>query len=283
MGIEGAPREPDRQRIIEARIEGEVESSFTEIDIDEARHIPLPDEIVWENARLLFKKAGTYVMPERFGLTENIEVYAGVLEYKGQDGETRQTNLSLTTSEEKPVLFTGTRYGFYAHDPLAKNSDEPFYVAGLCVEDLKESMAKLSAVWHELGHIAIYHEDIDLQLLKGSITERKKDMPEVRKVLAYVAEMRDKMPWFEIKDNPNFTVSRRNMFRLMDRGYHFDAAVNLFHERNAWAAGANISRRNDYPTEFKNSNSYFDYARLCLSTYATYHRDDRFVKGFRKT
>ena len=280
--MERLPREPDRPRPAEARIEGEVESSFIEIDMDQAGHIPLPDEIAWDNARLLFKKVGTYVMPEGFGLTENIQVYLGSLEYQDSNGDMQQADLSRTTSEEKPVLFTGTRYGFYAHDPLAKNSDEPFYVAGLCVEDLKESMSKLSVLWHELGHIAIYDGDIDLQLLRGSITGRQEDMPKLRKALSYADEMRGKMPWFEIKDNPRFTISRGNMFRLMDRGYRFDAAVNLFHERNAWAAGANISRRNDYPTGFKKSASYFDYARLCLGTYARHHRDNRFIDGFKK-
>ncbi len=282
MGVESGPREPDRPRKAEARIEGEVETSFVEIDIDQANHVPLPDTIAWDNARLKFKKVGQYNMPERFGFSSNVDLYVGDLEYEDQNGNTQEANLSLAISEEKPILFTGTTNGFYAHDPLISGRDNPFYVVGLCVDELRGKMSHLSAVWHELGHVAIFHKDLDTKLLRGAITKREEDLPDVRMASEYVRGLTGVMPWYDFKDDPSFKVTRKNLFGLMSRNRKFDSAVSLFHERNAWAAGINISRRNGYPTGFQNPDSYFDYARLFLGSYGRYYNDRRFTEGFSK-
>ncbi|MEO6508419.1 MAG: hypothetical protein ABIO02_00545, partial [Patescibacteria group bacterium] len=118
MGIEsGGSGGYERPRTQYDTIEGKEVSTFTELDIDQATHVPLPTSISWPTARLSFQQVGVYDMPVRFGRTDNIPVYAGQLEYFVKKGKAKRSNLSLLTSKEKPVLFTGTTNGFYAHDP----------------------------------------------------------------------------------------------------------------------------------------------------------------------
>ncbi len=90
MGIESGPSGYiDKPRIAEARIEGEVETSFTEIDMDQATHVPLRD-VTWPDACLTVKQVGTYNMPERFGLSSHIQLYTAELEHRGRNGRKRK-------------------------------------------------------------------------------------------------------------------------------------------------------------------------------------------------
>lgn len=270
---------PQRLQSIETQIEGEVESSFTELDIDQATHIPLHD-ITWEKARFLFEEVGRYSLPQRFGMSSDAKLYIGVLEYLDNKGQSRRKNLSLTTSENKPVLFTGTTNGFYAHDPLMAGRDEPFYVVGLELADLEEKLTRMAGTYHELGHVVLCHSNADTQLFQSALSLQKDDLPKVAKALTYGTELANAIPDHVRNDQPR--ADRQTLFRLSGRYNKIDMAKNLFHERNAWAAGMKIVRENDYPTGYSNPLSYFEYARLCLATYARYHDEEKFVKGLRK-
>lgn len=282
MGIESGPRGGfEAPRPVEARIEGQLESSFTEIDMDQASHVPLPGQITWDTARLTFQKVGRYNMPERFGMYSNVLLYAGQLEYRGRNGNKRASNLSLTTSKDKPVLFTGTKNGFYAHDPLMGGRENPFYVVGLQVDELEDNMSRMSATWHELGHVAIFHTDADTKLLKAALSLKGRDLPNVRLAQVYGTELARALPYGFREKQPPVAPTRQALTRLESRSRSVDKVVHLFHERNAWAAGMNMVRDNEYPTGFQSPASYFDYARLCLSSYAKYYGDRRFVQGMR--
>ncbi|RJQ24684.1 hypothetical protein C4577_07205 [Candidatus Parcubacteria bacterium] len=280
MGIESGPSGYiERPRTAEARIEGEVETSFTEIDMDQATHVPLRD-IAWPDARLTVKQVGTYNMPERFGLSSHVQLYTAELEYKGKNGKKRKSNLSLTTSK-KPVLFTGTTNGFYAHDPLIGGRENPFYVVGLQVDELAENMSRMSATWHELGHVALFHTDADTQLLRATISLRAQDLPPVAQANAYGNELTHALPYGLREQKSPVVISRQTLFQLRGRSHHTERAISLFHERNAWAAGIHLARANEYPTGFQNPESYFEYARLCLTTYERYYNERKFVKGWK--
>ena len=284
MGIESGPSGGfERPRTEYTTIEGKVESSFTEIDIDQAFHIPLPPTITWPTARLSFEQVGTYNMPERFGMSSHIPVYAGQMEYVGKKGKIRKANLSLTTSKDKPVLFTGTRNGFYAHDPLMAGREHPFYVVGLQPDELIENMSRMSAIYHELGHVAIFHEDLDTQLLQAAVTLQGRDLPPVALARTYGSELADALPRGIREEQSPFEATRQALTRLEARNYKVAKVVHLFHERNAWAVGMNMVRAKGYPTGFEKDSSYFDYARLCLDSYARYYGDRRFVQGMRKS
>lgn len=281
MGIESGPDGYiDRPRTTEARIEGEVESSFTEIDMDQATHVPLRD-ITWPTARLTVKQLGTYNMPERFGMSSNIQLYAVELEYKGSDGRTRKSNLSLTTSKAKPVLFTGTTNGFYAHDPLMGGRENPFYVIGLQVDELAENMSRMSATWHELGHVALFHTDADTKLLGAAVSLRPQDLPQVALARRYGENLAHVLPHGIREQQPPFEATRQALIRLAARNYGVDKIVHVFHERNAWASGMHLVRSNYYPTGFQKPASYFEYAQLCLATYERYYNERKFVKGWK--
>lgn len=283
MGIEGGPRDGDIYRpcTLKSRIEGEVESSFTEIDIDQATHIPLPTQIAWPNARFSFQEVGRYNMSERFGMSSNIQLYAGQLEYQGRNGRKRKSNLSLTTPKAKPVLFTGTTNGFYAHDPLMVGREHPFYVVGLQVDELEENMSRVAATWHELGHVALFYTDVDIQLLRAAITLQDRDLPDIAMARAYGSDLANGLPYGVREQQPPFEVTRHALTRLEASSHQTDRSMHLFHERNAWAAGMHLVRENEYPIGFQNPSSYFDYARLCLATYERYYNDRKFVKGWR--
>lgn len=282
MGIEGGPSGYiERPRTAEARIEGEVETSFTEIDMDQAIHVPLTAQIARPTARFSFQEVGRYNMSERFGMSSNIQLYAGQLEYQGRNGGKRKSNLSLTTSKTKPVLFTGTTNGFYAHDPLMGGRENPFYVVGLQVDELAENMSRMSAIWHELGHVALFHTDVDIQLLEAAISLIAQDLPLVALANVYRNELAHALPYGLREQNPPVVINRQTLFKLRGRSHHTERATSLFHERNAWAAGIHLARANEYPTGFQNPESYFEYARLCLAAYERYYNERKFVKGWK--
>ncbi|MBI2074279.1 MAG: hypothetical protein HYT83_00405 [Candidatus Levybacteria bacterium] len=283
MGIESGPRDGDsyRPRTIEARIEGEVESSFTEIDMDQASHIPLPSQISWSTTCISFQEVEMYNMPKRFGMSSNVQLYACQLEYRDRNGKNRRSNLSLTTSKAKPVFFTGTTDGFYAHDPLMAGREHPFYVVGLQVDELEKKMSRMSSIWHELGHVALFHTDADTKLLGAAVSLRVEDLPQVALAGRYGNELARVLSYGIREQQPPFEAIRAALTRLESRNHDVDKIVHIFHERNAWAAGIHLVRGNGYPTGFQHQSSYFDYARLCLATYGWYYNDRRFVKGWR--
>lgn len=283
MGLESGPSGGfERPRPHNDTIEGKVETTFTELDIDQATHIPLPATITWSGAQLSFQQAGTYNMPERFGMSSHIQVYTGQLDYVDENAKVRRANLSLTTSEDKPVLFTGTTNGFYAHDPLMAGRDDPYYVVGLQPYELMENMTRMSAAYHELGHVAIYHNDFDTQLLQAAVSLNGHDLPPVACAWIYGDELARAIPRSIREQEPAFQATRHELSRLQGRNYDVEKVIDLFHERNAWAAGMVLVRANGYPTGFERPGSYFDYGRLCLSSYAVHYRDLRFVHGLRK-
>ncbi len=278
MNIESGPGGNDsyRPRTLEGRIEGNVETSFPEIDPDQiTRAVPLGD-ITWPTASLTFKKVGAYRMSlQRFGLSLPIDLYSGRLQYIDSKNKRRSVDLSLTTSEDKPVLFTGVTDGFFAYDPLAKGQPNPFYVVGIQPDELKSNMNRMSGIYHELGHVDIYHTNADTQLLKASISP-KEMLPSVVKAEAYTAELSAAL--HRVPDS----TTRQSLFELMGMNYQASRIITLFHERNAWAAGINLAKGNQYPTGFKTSKGYFDYARLCLESYARYYNENRFVNGWHR-
>lgn len=284
MGIEGGTRgeENYRPRTLESRIEGEVESSFTEIDIDQAIHVPPPTQIAWPTARFSFQEAGIYNMTERFGMSCNVQLYACQLEYRDKSGKKRKSNLSLTTSKDKPVLFTGTTNGFYAHDPLMSGREHPFYVVGLQVDELEENMSRMSSTWHELGHVVLFHTDVDTSLLQAAFFLQGKDLPDIAMARAYASDLANALPYGICEQQPPFEVTRHALTRLEARSHQTDRSMHLFHERNAWATGMYLVKKNDYPTGFQSPTSYFDYARLCLATYGRYYGDKKFVRGWKQ-
>jgi len=284
MSIEGGPRGESsyyRPRDVESRIEGKTQSRFVEVDYDRATHVPLPAHIVWPTARLSFQEVGRYVMHERFGGRSNAHLYTGHLEYSDKNGEARKSPLSLMTSSDKPVLFTGTTNGFYAHDPLAAGREDQFYVVGLQVDELIENMARISAMWHELGHVSLYHTDADTKLLAAAISMREADLPHVALAKRYGSELAHALPYGIREGQPAPHVTRSDLTDVRIRSQAVDTLIRIFHERNAWAAGMRLVRKNDYPTGFDDAASYFKYARYCLATYDRAHNERRFAKGWR--
>jgi len=275
-------REPeyyvDRLPTLSKTIEGKTETSFVEISPQDARHIPLPPVIAWTNTRLRFQRVGFYNMPLRFGGYDTITLYQGWLDHP------TATDLSTLISTNKSILYTGTSNGFYAHDPImiGKSSrDYPFYVVGIQPYELKENMGKIAAVWHENGHVYIFDEDLDIQLLQAAVTLRKGDLPPVALGLRYGEYLARSISEGERTKLRNLVLDRYLLSQFEAANYQVRNAMSLFHERNAWAAGAWIVRLKKLPTGFTHSSSYFDYAKLCLESYAHHRHDDKFVKGWR--
>jgi len=282
MGIESGPGggESYHPRTLEASIEGKGESSFTEIDMDQATHVPLPAQIAWPTARLSFQEVGRYNKPER-GSNSDIQLYVGYLEHPDKSGKEQKSNLSLITSKNKPILFTGTTNGFYAHDPLMSNREHQFYVVGLQVDELQENMSRMSAIWHELGHVALFHTNADTRLLQAAVSLQRKDLPDIAMIEAYSNDLTRALPDSIREQQPPFRVTRYTLCRLEAKSSQTDRSMHLFHERNAWAAGMHLVRGNEYPTGFKKATSYYEYARLCLAIYERYYGDKKFVRGLR--
>lgn len=281
MRIETGSRNTEvyQPETLETCIEGNVESTFGEIDIDQAGHVPLPNHIKWQGAHLSFQKVGTYPFRMRFG-TENIPLYSGQLAYKDWSNTQRISPLSQLVSQEKPVLFTGTTNGFYAHDPLMAGKDLPFYVVGLDVQELSQQMSRLSALWHELGHVVLFDSDADIQLLHAALTLDIDNLPDVAASFLYANDLVSSLP--PLNSQSSGYLTRQQLFELSSRSYRTDKSIHLFHERNAWAAGMHLVNTQEFPIGFEKKSSFVEYAHFCLATYARYYRDRRFIEGLSK-
>lgn len=281
MGVESGSSgsyEVPRPRSVEAKIEGEFVQSFPEITFDEGHHIPLSD-IHWATAALRFKRVGSYTKPERWGLPSPVDLYTATLQYQDEQGNETVDNLSLLASPKKPVLFTGTKNGFYAHDPLILGKTDPFYLVGIQPYELEERMSELSAIWHELGHVGIFHANADTDLAQAAISLEEEDLPAVANAIAYGNHLAAVLPERIRRQQPN--VDRHLLFQLMGGNHQVNESVRLFHERNAWAGGIQLARGRGYPTGFQNPESYFAYAKLCLLSYANHFNDRKFVTGWK--
>ncbi len=159
--------------------------------------------------------------------------------------------------------------------------ENPFYVVGLQVDELAENMSRMSATWHELGHVTLFHTDADTQLLGAAISLRAQDLPPVALAKEYGNELARALPYGLREQKTPIALNRHTLFQLQGRSHHIERATSLFHERNAWAAGMHLVRASEYPTGFQKPESYFEYARLCLKTYERYYNEGKFVKGWK--
>lgn len=267
----------DIPRTPSAEIEGKRERPFTEIDPGQMQPVPLRD-IEWKNAALRFQEVGSILIPRGpFGMDMPALLYTGQLEIG--KGKKRTVNLTKLV-ENKPILFTGTGNGFFAYDPELVGRGDDLFAVGVQPDELEADMSKLSAVYHELGHVFICDGDLETQIVQAGISLSKKDLPPVRNARGFANVVAHGIP--ESLRVSRLRIHRKNLSRLEASNGAVSNGVSLFHERNAWAGGMRLARRLGLPTGFKNPESYFEYARLCLSTYADSRRDQRYVNGFRK-
>lgn len=251
MHKEGAPEFRPRREEKIAEIEGKIEKPFVDIELGKDP----------------FEPVGSVSLPiGLLGMEIPLLLYTAQLEFQDQSGQ-RHTDLSATTAPQMPILFSGTNRGFYAYSPRWNGRADPFYIVGIQPDELRDNVSRLSAVWHELGHILIGHSDLDIGIALKAIDTRRRS-PAVRQADAYIEEVAKSQA-----AQGNSNRDRRLLAAMRSNG------MTLFHERNAWAAGARLVGTG-LPSGFQESSSYFQYARLCLSTYAEGRRDPRFVKGF---
>lgn len=264
--------------------------NLTEADADGMGFVPLPTDITWQATRLIFQEVGTYNSEADSPFPENTPLYRGYLEYVDPDGNQRNADLSLTTSVDKPVLFTGTKDGFSAHDPLMPGSNNPYYVVSIDPDELRTDMTALCKLWHELGHTIVFHINADTQLLQAALSGNNEGLPPIRQAQRYAQELRQSLSRITLHNyerNPS-PVTREQLSDHMQlsigRGRHIPFEIlDLFGERNATAAGAHLILRHGYPTGFQDVLSYFHYTRTGLRRHGEQFGNAReFVTGLKR-
>lgn len=239
-------------------IEGEPIEVMEEIEIDRAQPLDLPTQIVWPDSRLEFAP-----LKQTYDLMVDFEdlkfpLYTGKLVYRLSNGMERVLDLSHQTAN-RPTVFTGSRHGFFAHDPRKSKRSEEFYLVGVEPHTLLSDQRRLVSIYHELGHVEIYDRDEDVKLLHAAQQHDAAQLPGRAGIEAY-------------------------MKTLADADDEWDKArgMSIFHERFAWAGGLQLSHRVGAPLGFREPQSALTYAKYCLSTYARFHNDQRFVRGLGK-
>lgn len=260
-------------------IEGEPVETLVEIEIEQSQTVPLRD-IVWPNASLKFQQVGTY-QTQQYGLPVVHPLYTAVFEFKDRDGETTRVVLSDTTGgkSRRKCLFTGSRNGFFAHDPRSRGLDKPFYVIGVNPFELQDDIRHMAGTYHELGHAIIMDEGSDTALFKTAVSLKGQDLPGRRGVTKYAQRLARTIPssWrTEIKPGQ---ITPKQVWDGMSNRYDVDREMRLFHERYAWAGAAQMIKQHDAPIGFRKFSSIFEYARLCLKSYARKFSDESFVSG----
>ena len=258
----------------EMRIEGRIERPFIETPPSDITPIELED-IHWENGTALrFHNVGRALLPlGHFGMEIPLILYVADLEMN--DGE-RVAHLSSLTSKGKPTLFTGSQSGFFAFDPAIARKNDPYYLIGVESEELKETIASLSAVYHEMGHVKIMHEGYDLSLVEAALKRDGDFLPPVLNAARYATPMVKHMP------EPDKKVTIGRLRELVHQNRMVNHHLSVFHERNAWAAGANIAHAKKLPLGFERWSSYVEYAKFCLKTYEDERGDRRYTGGLRQ-
>ena len=278
MGMEGGPDIERGPRKQVASIDGEPVSSIVETTIDESEDIPLPPQIAWGDSRLVFKKIDQTYTFKRYGWPTTITLYQAHLEFEDKKGKPRQVNLTQTT-RTRPCYFTGSRTGFYAHDPKMSGNEDDFYIIGVQPYELEDDQKHIAGVDHELGHAILYDEEADTKLLQAGVALEGRYLPEYAGIIRYANVLAAAIPENWRKQIKPESVGREMLGEARKRSQDVDVGVRLFHERYAWAAGINLSKRRQSPTGFEKPSSVVDYAKFCLESYVRYYHDQRFVKG----
>ena len=259
-------------------IEGEPISPFREITIDEADPVDLRD-ITWtrNQAGISFEQVGTY-RKKRFGNSEQYNLYMASSQHLDPDGQSRQTDLT-NISSKKRILFTGSRNGFFMHDPAWVGVDADFYVVGVNPFELEEDIKQHAGTYHEIGHVLIVDCGFDAALLRAAVELERKHLPAVAMSLAYGIDLATSISEQSRTNMKGKQLDSRALIELMVDEPRVDDSLRLFHERNAWAAGMRLQRQHNFPTGFEEKRSVAKYARCFLETYVASYADRRFVEG----
>lgn len=193
-----------------------------------------------------------------------------------------RTSLDLTRgtgASKKPVFFTGTEGNFLACDPRMNGDDRDYMIVGVDHEELLETPGKLSAVWHELGHIAIFDREYDVDAAYTAQSFRTDLKPNLEDIDLYIDELKRSIP-----DSERWVQNTTDLWtRLMRPSLPIDVekAVFLLHEHKAWMIGKHLKDSLGAPDGFKDRGSFGKYAYACLATYARYYKDERFHRGIK--
>lgn len=278
--IEGGP---SREYKPATYIEGERVESFQETTIDRSDPMELED-VTWDDygALIHFRQVGRYSMRAQFGQTLTYPLYESVIVYKTDTGR-KKTNLTKVT-KQKRCLFTGSRNGFFMHDPAWDGVESNFYVIGLQPREM-QNICENAGTFHELGHAIIVDNNYDTDLFNASLYEDELIIPPVKQAITYAsslhANISDRYREDTIKYLDGKKATSQAMFEAMQAHYGIDNDMRLFHERNAWAAGMRLQKRLAFPTGFTKRTSLITYAKFCLESYARSFGDRRFVEGLR--
>lgn len=200
-------------------------------------------------------------------------LYSAILHY----GQKSLDLTSGTGASTKPVFFTGTEGSFLACDPRMNGDDREYMVVGVDHEELQETPGKLSAVWHELGHIAIFDREHDVDAAYTAQSGKTEFTPDLKDIDLYIDELKRSIPTQE-----KWVTTTTELWTSLMRPtlpINVEKAVFLLHEHKAWIIGKQIKDRLGAPDGFKNPDSFRKYAYACLASYARYYQDDRFHRG----
>lgn len=254
------PERSPEQRRPGLMIEGEPIEAMEEIEIDRARPLDLPNTIKWPGCRLEFVS-----LPQPYSLRLGFDeeetpflLYTGRLVFRNAQGVNETIDLSNETTS-RPTVFTGSRRGFFAHDPRVKGRTEKFFLVGVEPDTLQRDQRRLVSVYHELGHTQIYDRNEDTRLAQAAAQQDPTLLPQRVGIQPYYEEL------MTAQDSHDKV-----------RG------MSLFHERYAWANGFRLAHETGAPLGFHESTSAMQYAKYCLQSYARYHSDKRFVTGLGK-
>jgi len=260
-------------------IEGESISPFAEITIDQTDPVEL-ENIVWQqfSAGLSFKPAGEYQY-KRLGYNESYPLYTCSSWFQKGDSNDQKIDLTYTTCNKK-CLFTGSRKGFFMHDPAWMGKETDFYVIGINPFELKHDIRQHTGTYHELEHACIVDRNLDTNLFQAALYLNKDQLPSVAMAQAYGNILANAIPssWRKNLDQARKITSQQLMNAMSD-DHNVNHAIRLFHERNSWAGGIRLQNEHKFPTGFQQRKSLGEYAKFWLTAYANSYNDSRFIKS----
>lgn len=212
------------------------------------------ENVRWGEGGITFTWVMDYVLPVGRGVT--LPLY----EARGHYGNRKE---DLSQLGDRRCYFTGADR-FFAHDPPWLGEDLDFGIIGIAQDRLTTGMWKMAGIRHEQGHLWLARSGMDVGLMRAVKLDDARVLPSGVRVGDYawlLEQAANKKSWLKEKVGP------KEMMEEMIADTPVGRVMSFFHERTAWAAGYRLHKRGIFPSGFRNSLEWMDYARACLCTY----------------
>ena len=254
----------------------QIETPWDESFLMDWSHCALPPTVASGGVEFSFQEVGTHPVLMSDELY-HFPLYWCSVRYSGTDGIDRELDISTCINPQKPILFAGNSDGAFLASDL-KDDAYPYYILEISPSALLSRPQELSSVWHELGHIVLFHHQLDEKLLNAATNSSM--LPSIAQAQRYVDELSAVLR--ASGETIQTGTTQEIVYSILNnRDNPARVPFLLVGERNAWASGLKLARKYELPTGFSSAHDLRENTHHYLAEYGKIYNDTRFDKGIR--